>query len=79
MENKLIHIFNKPKARQRIEIRIDYEMDPDGWFLEVMYIEKKTNKMAHKHCIILKDLPTWIRSIENDGWSQSELPKTENI
>jgi hypothetical protein len=54
-------------------------MDPDGWFLEVMYIEKKTNKMAHKHCIILKDLPTWIRSIENDGWSQSELPKTENI
>jgi hypothetical protein len=79
MENKLIHLFNKPRAKQRVEIQIDYEMDEDGWFLDVMYIENKTNKLAHKHCIILKDLNTWINSIKSEGWIESELPKTTNI
>jgi len=79
MENKLIHVFDKPRARQRIEVWIDYQMDEDGWFLEFMYVEKKTQKMAHKHCIILKDLPTWINSIKNEGWIESELPKSTNI
>ena len=63
-----IHILNKPKARQRIEICVDYQMDPDGWFLDVQYIEKKTGKLAHKHCIIQKDLNTWLSSLKNEGW-----------
>lgn len=79
MENKLTHLFNKPKARHRIEIWIDYEMDPDGWFIEIKYIEKKTDKLAHKHCVILKDLPNWIRSLTNEGWIESEFPKKSNI
>ncbi len=67
MENP-IYVLNKPRARQRIEIHVDYKMDEDGWFLDVQYIEKKTSKLAHKHCIIRKDLDNWLSSLKNEGW-----------
>ena len=79
MENKLIHLLNKPRSKQKIEVWIDYEMDPDGWFLDIQYIEKKTNKLAHKHCIILKDFPNWFGSIIREGWIEIEIPKNSNI
>lgn len=67
MENP-IYVFNKPKARQKIEIFIDKSMDSEGWFYEIQYIEKKTNKKSHSHCVIKKDIESWIRSLQNDGW-----------
>jgi len=74
--DKPIHTFNKPRSRQKIEISVDREMDPDGWFLRVNYIEIKTNKVTSTNCIILKDLETWIRSIKKDGWlDESESSK----
>ena len=36
--DKPIHIFNKPKSRQKIEISVDREMDPDGWFLRINFL-----------------------------------------
>lgn len=47
---------------------VDYEMDPDGWFLKFVYIENSTNKIAHEHCVIESDIPNWISSITRDGW-----------
>jgi hypothetical protein len=78
MENQLIHIFNKPRAKQRVEIWIDYNMDEDGWFLEVKYVEKKTQKVASRHCIIKKDLGTWTNQLKSSGWIESEL-SNQNI
>ena len=43
-------------------------MDSDGWFFEIRYIEKKTNKTAHAHCVIKKDLESWLRSLQSEGW-----------
>lgn len=67
MENP-IYTYNRPKARYRIEIYVDTKMDPDGWFMDIQYIEKKTGKIAHAHCVIKKDLDSWIRSLESEGW-----------
>ena len=61
-------ILNKPKAKQRIEISVDYTMDRDGWFLKVSYIEKKTENVISTHCVILKDIDNWIRGFQSDGW-----------
>ena len=72
--DKPIYIFNKPRSRQKIEISVDREMDPDGWFLRINYIEIKTNKVISSHCIILKDLENWLRTIKKDGW----LDESEN-
>ena len=61
-------ILNKPKAKQRIEILVDYTMDRDGWFLKVNFIEKKTEKVTSSQCVILKDIDNWIRGFQRDGW-----------
>jgi hypothetical protein len=67
MENP-VYVLTKPKSRQTIEVFIDKSMDPDGWFYEIKYIEKKTNKTAHAHCVIKKDLESWLRSLQSEGW-----------
>ena len=72
MKNKII--LRKPRSAQRVEISPDLSMDPDGWFLNVNYIENKTNKLKSTTCIIEKDLPQWIGSLERNGW----IIETEN-
>lgn len=67
MENP-IYVLTKPKARQTIEVFVDKSMDLDGWFFEIRYVEKKTNKKAHAHCVIKKDLESWLRSLQSEGW-----------
>lgn len=61
-------VYKKLRAKQRIEVSIDYDMDPDGWFFKFSYIENKSNKVTHEHCVIESDIPTWISSILKDGW-----------
>jgi hypothetical protein len=60
--------FNKPKAKHKVEITPDYSMDKDGLFYKISYIEKKTEKVAHQHCVIKSDLDNWIRCLEKEGW-----------
>ena len=67
MENP-VYVLTKPKARQTIEVFVDKSMDSDGWFFEIRYIEKKTNKTAHAHCVIKKDLESGLRSLQSEGW-----------
>lgn len=63
-----IFTYKKKRAKQKIEIHVDYKMDPDGWFLDIQYIEIKTGKIAHQHCIIQKDLEGWQSGFVSDGW-----------
>lgn len=60
--------LNKPKAKQKIEISPDYKMDPDGWFHDIKFIEKKTGKLSSTHCVIEKDLDRWIQGFISEGW-----------
>lgn len=62
------YTLKKSRAKQRIEISPDYSMDPDGWFYRIAYIENKTGKLAHEHCVIEKDIPTWLDGLIRDGW-----------
>ena len=61
-------ILNKLKGKQRIEITVDYSMDPDGWFQKISFIEKKTEKVISTHCVIKKDLDRWILGFQIEGW-----------
>ena len=60
--------LTKPKAKQRIEISPDYKMDPNGWFHQIKFVEKKTGKIRSTHCVIEKDLDNWIRGFVSEGW-----------
>jgi len=63
-----LYILHKPKSRRRIEIHVDYDMDPDGWFLRINYVENKSNAVSLGPCIIEKDLNSWMDSLAKDGW-----------
>jgi hypothetical protein len=58
-------ILEKPRSRQRIEVIPDSN---DDWFIDIKWVEKKTEKIVRSSCIIRKDLETWIKSFERDGW-----------
>ena len=63
-----IRIYKKQKSKLRIEVYRDYSMSPDGWFLDIRFIENKSNKISHRHCVIEKDLEGWERGFVIDGW-----------
>jgi hypothetical protein len=63
-----MEIFKKSRAKSRIEITVDSKMDPDGWFYTIAYIDNKSGKITHEHCVIKKDLDGWISGLECDGW-----------
>lgn len=67
MENP-VYVLSKSKSRQKIEVSVDESMGSDGWFFEIKYVEKKTNKTANSHCVIKKDLESWLRSLQSEGW-----------
>jgi len=68
-----IHL-EKHRSKTRKEIVTDPEED---WFLYVRTIEKSSGNIKHSSMIIRKDLPTWLRSLEGDGWiikDHEEIP-----
>lgn len=67
MENP-IHIFTKLKSRKRIEIHINWMMDPGGYFLDIRHVEKKSGKVTKHSTIIQKDLHLWTGHLLRDGW-----------
>lgn len=69
MENKPILILKKPRAKQQIEIVENLEMSSDGWFLDVRFVEIKTEKIVDQHCIIRKDLDNWISYLKTLDWN----------
>lgn len=68
MENKPIIILKKPRAKQRVEIVENLEMSSGGWFLDVRFVEIKTEKIIDSHCIIKKDLDNWISYLNTLDW-----------
>lgn len=63
-----IFIFNKKSSPRRIEIHVAYDLDPDGWFIEIRWIRKKTDKLDRKSVILSKELDDWIASFKESGW-----------
>jgi len=59
------YILEKPKSRRRIEVIPDAT---DNWFIDIIWIEKKTGKIVRTSCIIRKDLDIWMRSLQSEGW-----------
>ena len=68
MKNKIIHVFEKPRARTFYQIEEDNQ---DSWFLHVKKVEKKTGKINSSSMIIEKDLSAWITTFANEGWIES--------
>jgi hypothetical protein len=64
----MLYALEKKKSHHRIEIVEDLQMDEDGWFLEVRWIKKKTDKIEKTSCIIRKDLEDWLSGFKSDGW-----------
>jgi hypothetical protein len=60
-------ILEKPKSRQRIEVVPD---EQDDWFIDVNWVEKKTDKISRTSRIIRKDLDTWMSQLERQGWTK---------
>jgi hypothetical protein len=68
------YILEKLKSRQRIEVISDVS---DNWLIDITWIEKKTGKIIRSSCIIRKDLETWMRSLQKDGWKIVHHEKLE--
>jgi hypothetical protein len=67
------YLLDKPRSRQRIEIIPD---ENDDWFLNVNWIEKKTEKVVHTSFIIRGDLKGWLSYLEGDtggNWKQKPI------
>jgi hypothetical protein len=60
-------ILEKPKSRQRIEVVPD---EQDDWFIDINWVEKKTDKISRTSRIIRKDLDTWMSQLERQGWTK---------
>jgi len=76
IDGKILHHLVKPKSRTEIIFVEDLWMDEDGWFITVRHTNKKDGSVNRESCIIRKDVPTWLRSYEQDGWI--EKPSDEN-
>jgi hypothetical protein len=61
--------------------KIDFIVDKlDDWFIHVVTIRNKTNKIEDISMIIRKDIPGWITYLATMGWVASEpLYKETNL
>ena len=62
---KTLHRLEKPKARNYCLFQESCE---DEWFVYVRRLDLKTNKETDCQMIIAKDIPTWLKSMEDNGW-----------
>ncbi len=67
---KLPILLKRPRSQQYIVIEVDEDMnvDKDDWFLNVSYRKNNTNSEVSSHCIIRKDLDTWLGSFKRQNY-----------
>jgi hypothetical protein len=70
IDGKVLHHLVKTKAKNEIIFVEDLWMDEDGWFITVRHINKKDNSINRESCIIRKDIPTWLTSYLQEGWTE---------
>lgn len=77
-DGKLLHHLQKPKAKNEILFIEDIGMDSDGWFISVRHQNIKTKAIQREHCIILKNVDSWLKGYLQDGYvdiiTESQLP-----
>jgi len=67
---KTLHRLEKPKARNYCLFQESCE---DEWFVYVRRLDLKTNKETDCQMIIAKDIPTWLKSMEDNGWEIKKI------
>ena len=67
-DGKILHILKKPKTRNNIIFVEDLGMDEDGWFITVRFVANKSGETIREHCIIEKNLKTWLDQYIRDGY-----------
>jgi hypothetical protein len=65
---KTLHRLEKTRAKTYCLFQ---ESCDDEWFIYVRKLDLKTHKETECQMIIAKDIPTWIKSMEDNGWSLS--------
>jgi len=77
-DGKILYHLQKPKAKNEILFVEDIGMDEDGWFISVRHQNTKTKAIQREHCIILKNVDTWLEGYLRDGYvdiiTESLLP-----
>ena len=62
---KILHRLEKPRAKNYCLFR---ESCDDEWFVYVVKLDLKTHKETDCQMIIAKDIPTWIKFMNDNGW-----------
>jgi hypothetical protein len=77
-DGKILYHLQKPTAKNEILFIEDIRMDEDGWFISVRHQNIKTKAIQREHCIILKNVDTWLKGYLQDGYvdiiTESLLP-----
>ena len=77
-DGKVLYHLKKPKAKNEIIFVEDIGMDGDGWFISVRHQNQKTKEISREHCIIQKNVQTWLVGYLRDGYvdiiTESLLP-----
>jgi hypothetical protein len=76
-DGKILYHLRKPKAKNEIIFVEDIGMDEDGWFISVRHQNLKTKAIQREHCIILKNVDSWLSGYLHEGYvniTESLLP-----
>ena len=76
-DGKILYHLRKPKAKNEIIFVEDIGMDSDGWFISVRHQNIKTKAIQREHCIIKKNVDSWLSGYLNEGYvniTESLLP-----
>lgn len=74
MNEKILYILEKPRAKQYIKVIVDPN-DEDEWFILFQWIDKKTESVKNQSIVIRKDIPSWIRYLTGSLEWQIKLNK----
>lgn len=58
-------LLTKHKAKNNILFTSDAE---DDWFVQIIYMAKKSGKQMDRILIIQKDLEVWLNKYKSEGW-----------
>lgn len=63
---KTLYRLEKPRAKTYCLFQESCE---DEWFVYVTKMDVKSHKETDSQMIIAKDIPIWLKSMEDSGWS----------
>jgi hypothetical protein len=67
----ILHKFKHPKKKADVIFEEDLEMDEDGWFISIKYVQKN-GSLKREHCIIRKDVEQFVSMLIRDGYEEDK-------